>query len=69
MKIFWITLEETIRNVAEVEVMAEDEPSARKIALESADADFEEADRTTIVYKVITTTRHDHSQKYRPRYV
>jgi hypothetical protein len=62
MKIFWITLEETIRNVAEVEVMAEDEPSARKIALESADADFEEATRHTVIYKVEELIDYDHEE-------
>ena len=62
MKIFWITLEETIRNIAEVEVMAEDEPTARKMALESADADFEEAARDTIIYKVEELIDYDHEE-------
>jgi hypothetical protein len=52
MKIFWITLEETIRNVAELEIMAESEPQARRIALTSTRTDWHEKERFTDITRV-----------------
>jgi hypothetical protein len=52
MKIFWITLEETIRNVAELEIMAESEPQARRMALSSHNVDWDEKERFTDIIRV-----------------
>jgi hypothetical protein len=52
MKIFLITLHEMIVNVAEVQVMAEDEPTARAIALSRGDVEWSESDRWAVVNHV-----------------
>ena len=52
MKLFIITLRETITNYAELEVLGEDEPDARASALRSTRAVWDERDRTTVVHKV-----------------
>jgi hypothetical protein len=52
MKIFWITLEETIRNVAELEIMAESEPQARRMALADHRIDWDEKERFTDIIRV-----------------
>jgi hypothetical protein len=52
MKIFWITLEETIQNVVELEIMAESEPQARRNALATRRPDWKEKQRFRDITRV-----------------
>jgi len=52
MKIYWITLQETITTFGVVEIMAEDEPTARDMALHSPRVEWKDPDGDTFVYRV-----------------
>lgn len=56
MKVFFIELSETVVNRAEVEIMAEDEPTARQMAFSRADIDWREDRRYTAIDRIQVVT-------------
>ena len=52
MKIYWITVQQIITTFGEVEIMAEDEPTARKMAMESPRIKWNDPDDDMFVYRV-----------------
>lgn len=62
MKIFWITLQETITTMGHVEVMAETEPEARDLALHSQKVEWKDTDSDTFVYRVEELIDYDKLQ-------